>query len=240
VPDALSDEALAQVYGRTYHGDEDWLRHMLPDQRDATMRAMAAVRDHILRVLAEQAGDPDALRRAAYIAYNNGVGDYDAAYPTVKEDCGRVVQAVAIRAVAPLAVEVLALREGLRRCGELFGAIIGDWTDPRFECHEGIDIADKLLARPLPNAAKRAEAEHNLAVAYLAGCAAQAEWAAVWNRLQAEGRTVGDPIHGMFVRDGDDEGRRLVSEATARWEAASARLDQAGQALRALDGDPRA
>jgi hypothetical protein len=140
-----------------------------------------------------------------------------------------------------LTSEVLALLREIRRLQTEEWSGNPNWRAGNEHTYAGQRdmIAERALARPLPDAAKRAEAEHDLAVAYLAERAAQAEWAAVWNRLKEEGRMAGDPIHGMFVRDGDDEGRRLVSEATARWEAAKARLDQAGQTLRALDGDPR-
>jgi hypothetical protein len=164
--DALSDEALGRIIHREVYGWNEPYNDVGKDFGwSGCVRAAAAVRDHILRVLAEQAGDVarvgpydeqfrvwpvwDSDGRTISLHISKKVADEEA------DRLNAVAARAVARAVAPLAAEVLALREGLRRCGELFGAIIGDWTDPRSECREGIDIADGLLARPVPDAAKR-------------------------------------------------------------------------------------
>ena len=41
-------------------------------------------------------------------------------------------------------------RMALQKCGELFGEIRGDWTDPRSECREGWEVIESALSSTGP------------------------------------------------------------------------------------------
>lgn len=122
----LDDEALATVLDEARQG---WIREhpttdeMIWDDReyrrlwiDRDKDLGAALREHIFRVLASQAGDPQALAKAAYDAHPTlyrgltDFGDHSVAY---REGWRDSAQAVAARVAARYAAEVAALREAL-------------------------------------------------------------------------------------------------------------------------------
>lgn len=163
--DALRDEALGQVVWRALEQDASpaplgWNE---PDAGqtsvDVRMRQQfcqlvaRAVRDHILRVLAEQAGDPEALAEVVHDALSEKYEPdarvpYRRLAPNIQEDARRAAQAVAARAVAPLAAEVLV-------------GISGPYTFPgtiQRALTRSNGMIDAALTRPLPDAAKRVEA----------------------------------------------------------------------------------
>jgi hypothetical protein len=107
--DALSDEALARtlhdaVSGLAISYTGRW--ESRPDhERAAWMRVAVRFRDHILRVLAEQAGDPEALWIVAKNAHEEA-----ASHPVLSDNVwAHIAASVAARVAARYAVVLGAL-----------------------------------------------------------------------------------------------------------------------------------
>jgi hypothetical protein len=172
--DALSDEKLRAVFERAYADAATGLRFEYPttatigEAHGAGRKAgVAAVRDHILRVLAEQAGDPEAL--AAIV---EDTLSFDADWSTgevrMSTNHAEVVQAVAARAVTPLAAEMLALRSAARTFMDHWhGGSLHRWSCAKHErlgaeCTCGADDLARLLASEPSPLVRRIEAEARL------------------------------------------------------------------------------
>lgn len=103
--DALSDDALLSVYSEARSAAFD--RHLGACEighahAQAVRAAVLAVRDHILRVLAEQAGDLEALAEVVHDAlsmkYEPGArAPYRSLAPAIQDDARRAALAVAAR-----------------------------------------------------------------------------------------------------------------------------------------------
>jgi hypothetical protein len=172
--DDLSDDTLIRAY------------HDGGDVRPYTLEGLRAVRNHILRVLAEQAGDAEALGRAAAEGWHeamlaDGTDEEVAGYPRhrawedldpeVQRHIQVMAQAVAARVRAQaqreidaLAAEVVELREHLRwALDDLVHCYAQlnpqEYHDPEIGGpNQRWREANLALSRPLPDAARRLEA----------------------------------------------------------------------------------
>jgi hypothetical protein len=127
----------------------------------AVKAGLRALRNHILRVLAEQAGDPEALGRDLWQSLQEAdllsttARGWEIAPKHYQQHFVSFAKAVAARAVAPLVAEALALREAILKARwALINAV------ERKSINDA-DYAEKVLAeayaRPLPYAARRVE-----------------------------------------------------------------------------------
>lgn len=149
--DGVGDEALRGVH------DDEYLRHIDHEPPETCERlACAAVREHIMAVLAAAGGDPEALGRLAHEAYNDAVNlgvRWDEIDDAMKATFRAEAQAVAAAVVAHGAAREAALRaevERLRRIVDAVEAAYGPFDPSQWPQVQDAPTAATSAASPAP------------------------------------------------------------------------------------------